>query len=185
MKKYIFLFSTIIFMTLTSCSSDDPEIVNQEELITTLKITLTPQGGGDAVILESKDLDGDGPIEPKTTVSGNLQVNKTYAGVVLLLNETLTPAEDITLEVEEEGVDHQFFYTFSNSIATVNYTDFDANNKPIGITFSLTTTSADVGNLTVILRHLPNKAGTGVSAGSITNAGGETDVEATFSLTVN
>ena len=101
------------------------------------------------------------------------------------MNETETPAENITLEVEEEGDEHQFFYTFSNSIATVAYTDQDKNGRPIGITFNVTTTSAGIGNLTVTLRHEPNKTAAGVAAGNITNAGGETDVEVDFSLTVN
>lgn len=185
MKKYIFLFSSLVIMSLTSCSSDNPEIVNEEELITTLKITLTPQGGGSVVTLQLQDLDGDGPNAPVTTVSGPLLANTTYTGVTQVLNETESPAEDITLEVEEEGDEHQFFYTFSNSIATINYTDVDKNGRPIGITFNLTTTTAGIGNLTVTLRHEPNKTASGVSAGNITNAGGETDVEATFSLTVN
>ncbi len=185
MKKYIFIFSTIIAMTLTSCSSDDPEIVNEEELITTLQVTLTPQGGGTTVTLVSRDLDGDGPNAPVISVSGPLQANKTYAGTAKVLNETESPAEDVTLEVEEEGDEHQFFYTFSNSIATVTYSDQDEDGRPIGITFNLRTGAAGVGNLTVTLRHEPNKTAAGVVAGNITNAGGGTDVEATFSLTVN
>lgn len=185
MKKYLFLFSSLVIMSLTSCSSDDPEIVNEEELITTLKVTLTPNGGGSVVTLQLQDLDGDGPNAPVTTVSGPLQANTTYTGVTQVLNETESPAEDITLEVEEEGDEHQFFYTLSNSIATVTYTDLDVNDKPIGITFNLTTTTAGIGNLTVTLRHEPNKTASGVSAGNIANAGGETDVEATFNLTVN
>jgi len=172
-------------MSLTSCSSDDPEIVNEEELITTLKVTLTPQGGGSVVTLQLQDLDGDGPNAPVTTVSGPLQANTTYTGVTQVLNETESPAEDITLEVEEEGDEHQFFYTFSNSTASIKYTDEDVNKNPIGIKFDMTTTNAGIVAMTVTLRHEPNKAASGVSTGNITNAGGETDVEATFNLTVN
>ena len=185
MKKYILVFSTMIAMTLTSCSNDDQEIINEEEVITTLEVTLIPQGGGTTVTLVSRDLDGDGPNAPVVSVSGALQANKTYAGTAKVLNETETPAENITLEVEEEGDEHQFFYTFSNSIATVAYTDQDKNGRPIGITFNVTTTSAGIGNFTVTLRHEPNKTAAGVAAGNITNAGGETDVEVDFSLTVN
>ena len=35
------LFVAIVF---TACSDDDPEVVNEEELITTLTATLTPSG---------------------------------------------------------------------------------------------------------------------------------------------
>jgi hypothetical protein len=34
------------------------------------------------------------------------------------------------------------------------------------------------------LRHLPNKSETGVSSGDITNAGGTTDAQAIFPITV-
>ena len=89
---------------LASCSDDDaPEPVNEEEVITTMTITLTPQGGGTAIILESRDLDGDGPNPPEVTVSGNLMASTSYNGVIVLLNETETPPENITEEVEEEA----------------------------------------------------------------------------------
>jgi hypothetical protein len=40
------------------------------------------------------------------------------------------------------------------------------------------------GNLTVILRHDLNKSAEGVAAGNIANAGGDTDVEIVFPITV-
>lgn len=186
MKK-IKLLSLLFIATavFVSCSNnDDPEPVNEEEVITTLIATLTPQGGGTAITLQSQDLDGDGPNPPVITVSGNLAANTTYTGEMRVLNETETPAENITTEVEEEGLEHQFFFTPTNSIVTVAYTDMDTAGNPIGIAFTVTTTAAGTGDLTITLRHEPNKSAAGVSGGDITNAGGETDVEATFSLTV-
>jgi hypothetical protein len=59
--------------------------------------------------LTSRDLDGDGPNAPVVTVSGDLLVNTTYTGSVSFLNESITPADDIT-EVKEEGVEHQLFF---------------------------------------------------------------------------
>ena len=55
-----------------SCSDDDdnPEEINEEETITTMTVTLTPQGGGTEIILASRDLDGDGPDDPDITVLG-------------------------------------------------------------------------------------------------------------------
>ena len=37
---------------------------------------------------------------------------------------------------------------------------------------------------TITLRHEPAKTATGVSGGDITNAGGETDIEVVFDVTV-
>ena len=33
----------------------------------------------------------------------------TYSGTMTLLNESETPAEDITIEIQEEDDEHQFF----------------------------------------------------------------------------
>lgn len=167
----------------TSCSNDDTP-VNEEEVITTVRTTLT--GGGQVITLTSRDLDGDGPNAPVVTVSGNLVAGTTYTGSTEFLNELEDPAEDITVEVEEEGADHQIFYQLPSSIGTVTYTDTDANGRPIGLNFTLVAgTSGTTGTLTVTLRHLPNKTATGVAAGDITNAGGNTDAAVTFSVAVN
>jgi len=169
----------------TSCSNDDDNTpVNEEEVITTVTTTLV--GGGQTITLTSRDLDGDGPNVPVVTVSGNLVAGTTYTGSTTFLNELESPAEDITVEVEEEGADHQVFYQLPSSIGTVTYTDTDANGRPIGLNFTLVAgTSGSTGTLTVTLRHLPNKTASGVSGGDITNAGGNTDAAVSFSVAVN
>jgi hypothetical protein len=201
LNKTKIFFLVIAAITITSCNNDD-EPVNEEEVITTVTTTLT--GGGQVITLTSKDLDGvdgpnapeftatrdldgDGPNAPVIIPSGNLAANTIYSGAVTFLNETQSPAEDITVEVEEEGVDHQVFYQLSAGLGTITYTDtdLDLNGKPIGLTFTLTTGNAGTGNLTATLRHLPNKSGLGVASGDITNAGGSTDAEVTYPVWVN
>jgi hypothetical protein len=118
------------------------------------------------------------------TVSGSLAANTTYNGVMEVLNETESPAEDITEEVLEEALEHQFFFTPSNSIATFAYSDADSEGNPIGIKFTLTTSDGGTGNINITLIHEPEKTEPDVSSGDITNAGGEADIEATFSVTV-
>lgn len=175
-------FALLIF-TLFSCSNDDnPAPVNEEEVITTIKVTLV--NGGNTITLQSQDLDGDGPNAPIVTVSGDLAASTTYLGSVKFLNELENPAEDITAEVEEEGVDHQLFFDLTNSLGTITYNDVDDNGNPIGLEFTLVTGSAGSGTLTVTLRHEPNKEASGVSDGDITNAGGSTDAQVTFNLTI-
>ncbi len=181
-KNLAFVF--FVASVFTACSDDDPEVVNQEELITTLTATLTPSGGGTDIVLKSVDLDGDGPDAPVISVSANLIANTTYTGELKVENETESPAENITLEVLEEDEEHQFFFTPTNNIATTTYNDMDGDGNPIGVQFSLTTTTAATGSLTITLRHEPMKTASGVSDGDITNAGGETDVQAVFPITV-
>ncbi|MBC2840646.1 type 1 periplasmic binding fold superfamily protein [Robiginitalea sp. SC105] len=171
-----------ISLFLSSCSNDDgaPEPVNEEEIITTVTVTLVPQGGGSTIVLESRDLDGDGPNAPEVTASGNLAANAVYDGSIVLLNETETPAENITTEVAAEAAEHQFIFGTSGSIASVSYADQDENGNPVGILFELATGVAGNGTLSVTLRHEPLKPNDGTLAG----AGGETDVAQTFAVTV-
>lgn len=177
-----FLFFFLIAVAISSCDKD-PEIPNEEELITTLTYTLTPVAGGDTVMLIFKDLDGEGGEAP-TITSEPLQSNTTYIGGVVLLNESEDTVEDITEEVKEEDKDHQFFYTSTTEGVSISYNDSDADGNPIGLKTTLTTGSAGSGSLTIVLRHEPNKSAEGVSDGNIANAGGETDIEVTFSLDV-
>lgn len=180
---------------LTSCSDDDdaPEPVNEEETITTMTVTMVPQGGGTTVTLVSRDLDGDGPNAPDITVSGSLAENTVYDGGIVLLNETETPAENVNEEIEGEAAEHQFFFVVGGALnATTAYGDDESDyvseetgenfttTNPVGIVFTLTTTDASSGTLAVTLRHEPKKP----NDGSLADAGGETDITQTFSLTI-
>lgn len=168
---------------ITSCSKDDPSIPNEEELITTLKIIMTPVSGGSPVTLSFKDLDGEGG-NPPTIVGGNLQRNTSYNGKLELSNESVSPIVDITKEILEEAEDHQFFFQSTLSGLSVTYTDKDKNGNPLGLAVLTQTTSAASGKLTVTLRHKPNKTAQGVATGLLTNAGGETDIAVTFDIIV-
>lgn len=183
MKILSILFTSVLLFT--SCSNDDnPIVVNEEEVITTLTATLTPVDTGSSVTLQIRDLDGDGPGLPVIS-GGTLAANTVYNASLVLLNETESPAESINEEIEEEDHLHQFFYEVSNNLASFDYTDTDRDGNPIGLTFTVTTSSiTGTGSLTITLRHEPNKSAAGVSDGDITNAGGETDIEAVFPITV-
>ncbi|MCW2119308.1 type 1 periplasmic binding fold superfamily protein [Flavobacterium sp. 7A] len=181
--------AVIATLTISSCSNDDePVPVNEEELITTVIATYTPVGGGTAVTLQYKDLDGEGANAPVVTVSGPFAKNTTYNGAVTFKNELANPVDDITLEIIEEGVDHQLFYQKTGTLNAFTYgtatSNFDANGKPVGLQSVFTTTNDATGNLTITLRHEPNKSATNVATGDITNAGGSTDAEVTFAITV-
>ena len=173
-------------ISLSACNNDDgtAQPVNEEEVITTVTATFTPQGGGSAITLTSRDLDGDGPDAPVVTASGNFTPGAAYNGTVTFLNEMSSPADNITEEVAEEGKDHQVFFQQSG-LGTFTYTDIDADGKPVGLAFTYTAANAPAtGTLTVTLRHMPNKSAANVSVGNITNAGGATDAEVTYNVTI-
>ena len=185
MKTLKFLTTAILTsLLIASCSDDDdngtPEEIIEEELITTMTVTLTPEGGGTTVTLKTLDIDGDGPGQPVITVSDKLVANTSYEGSIELLNETEDPAEDITEEVDDLAEEHQFFYTIGNGLdANTEYEDFDKNDYPVGLEFNLETGDASTGTLTFTLRHEPKKPNTGLE-----DAGGTTDISATFNVEI-
>lgn len=182
----------------TGCSDDDdsiPEQVNQEEVVTTMNVTLTGPSGN-VVTLKSYDSDGDGPKAPVITVSGPLAANTIYSGDVELLNETEKPVENTTLEIMKENDEHQFFFSNSDALEvsfayadTENDYDDDTTNDdedadPVGILFTLSTVDVSSGTVSIVLIHQPEKDASGVAQGDITNAGGEEDFVATFPITI-
>ena len=190
MKTINTIACVISFATLfISCNNEnDATPVNEEELITTITAVFTPEGGGSAVTLNSRDLDGDGPNAPVITISGPFAQNTTYNGIVTFTNESVSPAEDITAEIVAEAEDHQIFYQTTGSLPDFIYSttaeNVDANGKPIGLETVFTTTTAATGVLKISLIHLPNKTAVGVAAGDPTNAGGNTDATEEFTVRV-
>jgi hypothetical protein len=175
-----FMLCTII---LFNCKKPKPIIVNEEELITTLTYTLTSTS--DTVICKFKDADGDGGNAPVITVSKNLMPNILYKGSLVLLDESGSTPEIINTEIEAEDEAHQFFFLNENALnITTTYDDLDGNQKPIGLKTNVQTGNVSNGKLKITLRHEADKNGANVAQGDITNAGGETDIEVEFYLTI-
>jgi len=174
----------LMLSVFTACDSDDPEPVNEEELITTVELTFTNDNDASDVVSASfTDIDGEGGNDPIID-NISLMANATYTLTVRFLNEEETPAEDITEEVEEEDEDHQVFYVATGAEFTYAYGDQDSNQNPLGLTGTVTTGAASNGTLQVILIHEPNKTAAGVRDGDPTNAGIESDIDVTFNLSI-
>lgn len=168
----------VLFAGVCSCHPDDPKPVNEEEVITTIRITLTPEMGTRPVNLVFFDADGEqGNIQPEITVSGSLQASMTYAAVITLANETVNPALDVSAEISEEGNDHLFCFTSGTDIS-IAYADDDSNGRPIGLRSVWQTGNPGATSVTVVLRHQPGTK-TGDCPGS-----GETDAEVTFNVAI-
>ncbi|MCP9235616.1 type 1 periplasmic binding fold superfamily protein [Lewinella sp. JB7] len=185
MTKY-FAFVVISLLLIAACGSDDdPILINEEEVITDVTYTLSPVGGGDAVVLSFSDPDGDGGTAPTQIVSGNLSAGTTYEGRIQVLNSASTPPVDITTEIEDEAADHQFFFVPDPGLdVQLTYLDSDGNGDPVGLRTELRAGSFSSGNLVIILRHEPNKAAAGVGISTPASAGGETDIEISFPVSI-
>jgi hypothetical protein len=184
-KSRILAFALVSIITFSSCSSDDTAtIVNEEEVITTVTATFTPQAGGIAITLTSRDLDGDGPDAPVVTASGNFAAGTMYNGTMTFLNELQSPPENITTEIHEEGDQHQIFFQQAG-LGTFAYADQDVNGNAIGLNFTyIAAVSPAAGVLTITLIHEPDKAGQDVAQGVIANAAGSTDAQVMFTIAV-
>lgn len=178
----IYVMAFTMTSALFSCK-DEIKNENEEEVINEITISLKDDANNNYT-LAYKDSDGNGPNAPVITAD-KLPANKTLTGNIQLYNTLAQPADNITNEVLEEADEHQFFYQWSGSESPVTtYTDSDVNGKPIGIQFKVDTKGIYSGKLKVILRHQPNKSASGVSTGDPANAGGATDVEIEFDVTV-
>ena len=86
MKKVfsVMLFASLPIISLfNACSKEDPEIVEEQELITTVVLTLTSNGAPDQSVrwtLESAD-----------TPTISLQVNQEYKVAISFLSDNLNP----------------------------------------------------------------------------------------------
>ena len=166
---------------------DDHHGPGEEELITTLAVTLTPSGGGSPITVRFRDLDGEGGNAPVVDVLA-VTAGTDYNGMVEVLNETETPPENITEEVEEEAEAHQFFFETLGgfSAATVEYADMESDyvsnsgaDHPVGLAFTLSVPdNAQNGQLRIILSHFDEAPKDGV------NQSDETDIDVTFEVLV-
>jgi hypothetical protein len=203
----------VVLLALSGCPGDgddhgDDHEHNESEVITTVRLTFTPQGGGAAVVAAFTDPDGDGGMsgsaDPITLVSGT-----TYALSVEFLNELEDPAGDITAEIEEESEEHQVFVlgsavegpaTPANAGAVLEhaYADVESDyggtvgdDLPVGLANEIVARAAGSGQLTVMLRHLPELNGQPQKVAGLAErlAGGEplpgdADSEVDFEATV-
>lgn len=173
-----------LMATLTQCKNADkvtPE--DENELITTVQLEFTRVGGGSAQTFTYNDPDGDGgkPAVKFDTVS--LMANTSYTLKMKVLDESKTPADDVTKEINEKKDEHLFVFTPDPaSLFTYTYGDTDTRNLPVGLTGTAKTGAVGTGKLRVQLRHQPPINGKIVKDGTI--GPGSDDVNLNFNLKV-
>lgn len=180
-KTKLYLFGLLaLTMTIASCKKENPKPVetppppvNEEELITTFRITLTdPDGINPTVIATFRDIDGPGGNAPELFDTIRLKPNAVYHAAIQFLNEAANPAEDITEEIAEEAEDHLICFNISGVNTYIVRTDSDGTYE-IGLASTWTTTAASQGKVLITLRHQP-----GIKNGSCDV--GDSDIELDF-----
>ncbi len=179
MKKTI-IFALILGISISSCKKDEPVPTEDNEFISTMRLTFTE--GTNKLVYSIKDLDGDGGKAPVIDVI-KLLPNKTYVLTTEFLDETKTPAKDLTSEIQTEAAEH--LVVFEPNLAnllTVTRTDKDSRNFEVGLKATAKTNAAVNGTMKVTLRHQPEVGGKPVKNGTATV--GSTDFEGTFTVEV-
>jgi len=179
------LLSLILLFFVVACSSDDdgdgednPDVINEQETITTVRLTVTEEGS-----TEDPDeytwLDGD------ESVAITLSADSSYNFKLEFLDES-DPAEveDITEEVIELADEHYVFFETADLMGTsfTSASDDTIDSDDIGINLSTdwTTTDASTGLIRAYLIHEPT-----TKSGSVRDDfGGDTDVQVDFDVTI-
>ncbi len=179
MKKSIILVA-ILGICFSGCKKDEPAPAQDNEFISTMKLTFTE--GANKLVYSVKDLDGDGGKPPVIDVI-KLLPNKTYVLTTEFLDETKSPAVNLTSEIEAESAEHLVvFESSSANLLAVTRTDKDSRNFEVGLKASAKTNAAANGTLKVTLRHQPEVGGKPTKNG--TASIGSTDFEGTFTVEI-
>lgn len=187
-KKFLHLSGLLLFLLIigiSSCKNDKdapdipPPVENDPEVLTTLTLTFIDSAG----VLPStsatfRDPDGDGGNGPDVFDDIELAPTTTYLVEISLLNETVTPADNLTEEVRSEDDEHLFCLT-PDGTADVDIVRTDSDGTfEVGLSSKWTTGVASTGNVRVVLKHQPD----GLKDGTCTP--GETDIDVNFVLNI-
>lgn len=164
-------------LIITGCKKKKEDDV-EEENITTVKVTITPVTGGSAQTFTWKDVDGPGgnaPVIDQIVLPASIPASCSLQ----FLDESKTPASDITPEIITEGTDHQVYYEPTGAAITVTSLNNDANSLPLGTTSFWGNSGAGNGSMKITLKHKP-----GVKASGDPVTKGETDIEVVFPVKI-
>lgn len=194
----ITLLSCLV-LSLSACGDDGdvdtPIEDDAQEVITTLNMTMTSQGG-EKVTAQFRDADGPGGDEPVLT-HPTLKLGETYTVEIELLNETVPTTDEeyrISGEIEEEAEEHQFFFSGSvvdQGILSYEYTDKESDyttnsgeDLPVGIKGQIVALTEGSGKFTIVLQHQPPLNDSPVKTATSGQDDGDRDLEVTFDVNV-
>ena len=171
-----FLFTALLILSCSKEEEDLPELINEEEVITNVKLVLSASG------LDTQTIDW--AVDQNNSQTITLKKNTAYEVNISFLDQSNpSDIEDITEEVEEEADEHQVFYEFSDlsiSYASSTNDTKDSNGNPVYLKSVWTASSLGSGTVRAFLIHEP----TTKTSSSRDGFGGETDVAIDIPITV-
>jgi hypothetical protein len=176
----ILALSLVYFSSCKKQSTDEHTNLDEEnELITTVSLTLIDSASNDTFRYTWKQLGGPGTTITVDTIK--LIPNRTYFGSTQILDESKTPVFNVTEEIRADANHHRFVFTSTTPNVRVNILDFDTHLPPIelGLSYTIYTQNAVGGShkLDVVLRHYTESSPKtdGLTAGS-------TDISVSFPM---
>ncbi len=160
---YVAFLSTIALLAAACQPNVDPPITPVEsEYISTVEIVY--QNISDATdkgVAKWADLDNNPTTPADTSIAVlNLKENAAYNLRILFLDQTKTPADTISKEVQARANFHLICITPINTTGlTATATDFDTNNPalPLGLKYRVSTDSTlSNGRIRLRLKHQPS-----------------------------
>ena len=183
MMKKVFSFLVFSLLFLQCKKQEDVHPTDDNELITTVQLVFT-DANNQSTTFTFQDKDGDPKTAPEKFEKITLNKNADYTLAIKILNESVSPADDITKEIEAESDSHLFVYKVNpTTLLNILPTDLDKNGKPIGLKAKgKTQFVAGTGKFRLILKHQPPVNGKNTKTGD--EEGGSTDVDLEFYLIV-
>jgi len=179
LKKSCF-FVLLLGVFAFSCSRDEVHAHDDNESITSVKLTLTPTGGDDDDEIEATwKTDGTSIDIDEIT----LKKDTEYDMSVQFLNDSGIKKTDLTEEIEEEGDSHLIIVkSIPGDLLSVNAKDKDSKGRRLGLKNRLKTKNgAASGIIKVVLRHQPPVNGKETKNG-IDETIGSVDADVDFKL---
>jgi hypothetical protein len=150
-----------------------PPVPEEEEMITTFMISFRDSASGDIAGYYFSDPDGpEGGLPGTFGPNGGsqsdsviiLKNNSTYECEILMLNESVTPVDTVSIEISEAAEEHLILFRYPQTESfSITYLDRDANNLPLGLLTRWRTRAllTEKTPLNIVLRHQDgNKDGT-------------------------
>lgn len=172
-------FWAILAIAIHACNdtSNPPSPIDEQEVITTLKIELKDTISGALYSYFFRDPDGEGGNSPIQWDTIKMDTQRVYKSTLRILNESNPNAIiDVSNEIKAEASSHIICYTVSNALLTVTRTDTDGTYA-VGLESIWNSKTLATGKLNIKLKHQPN-----LKNGSCDP--GETDIDVDFPIII-
>jgi hypothetical protein len=194
LKKVSFYLLALLAFGFASCESEDPQKENDGEVITDVTLKFQELNSSNALVgsvLSFKASDPQGIEVGKTPTIQSISLSKGKKYQMTIEVTNAIKGEDITQEILTEAAAHQFFFlgpVFDSNIFSIKYDDGDGVGLGLkNIVTVSSSTGTNNSSMRVVLRHDLDKkiSGTNPNFSNFVQAGGETDLDLTFSVILN